>query len=135
VFSLILAAAARGLLPLMLLLSVFLLLRGHNDPGGGFVGGLTAAAAFALHALAHGVPAARRVVRVDPPRLAAEGLLVAVVSALVGPLGGAPLFTAAWLETPLPVFGKVGTPILFDTGVYLVVVGIVLTILFPLLED
>jgi multicomponent Na+:H+ antiporter subunit B len=134
-FSLILAAAARGLLPLLLLFSVFLLLRGHNEPGGGFVGGLAAASAFALHALAHGVPDARRVLRVDPQRLAGLGLLVAVVAALVGLFTGRPLFTAAWLETPLPVLGKVGTPILFDTGVYLVVVGIVLTILFPLLED
>lgn len=134
-FSLILAATARALLPLILLFSLFLLIRGHNEPGGGFVGGLAAASAFALHALAHGAPEARRVVRVDPRRLTATGLLVALAAALAGPLTGGPLFAARWLDTPLPVLGKVGTPILFDAGVYLVVIGIVLTILFPLLED
>ncbi|HMN02746.1 MAG TPA: MnhB domain-containing protein, partial [Geobacter anodireducens] len=72
--SLFLATAVRLLLPLLLLFSLFLLLRGHNEPGGGFVGGLVAAAAFALHALAHGVAAARRVLRVEPDREASEAL-------------------------------------------------------------
>jgi multicomponent Na+:H+ antiporter subunit B len=134
-FSLILATAARGLLPLLLLFSLFLLLRGHNEPGGGFVGGLSAASAFALYALTHGVPAARRLLVVDSRSLAAAGLLVALTAGGLGLSSGKPLLTGLWLETPLPVLGKVGTPILFDAGVFLLVVGVVLTILFPLLEE
>jgi multicomponent Na+:H+ antiporter subunit B len=133
--SIILAAAARGLLPLLLLFSVFLLLRGHNETGGGFVGGLAAASAFALLALAEGVPRAQRALHVDPRRLLAAGLGVALAAGAAGWLAGAPLLTGLWLATPAPVVGKLGTPLLFDTGVYLVVVGVGLTILFPLLED
>ena len=134
-YSLILATAARGLLPLLLLFSLFLLLRGHNEPGGGFVAGLTAAAAFALYALAHDVPSARRVLRVDPKRLMGLGLLLSLGSGLLGLFAGRPFLAGLWDDTSLPVLGKLGTPIGFDVGVYLVVVGVVLTILFPLLED
>ena len=58
--------AARLLMPLLLLFSVFLLLRGHNEPGGGFVGGLVAAAAFALYAIAFGTRRARQALVVSP---------------------------------------------------------------------
>jgi multicomponent Na+:H+ antiporter subunit B len=67
--SLILSAATRFLAPLMLAYSLFILLRGHNEPGGGFIGGLIAAVAFALYAKAEGTDAARRALRVDPSML------------------------------------------------------------------
>ena len=63
--SLLLRTAARFLVTLLLLFSIFLLLRGHNEPGGGFVGGLVAAGAFALYGLASNVVEARRALRVD----------------------------------------------------------------------
>ena len=134
-YSLILAAAARGLLPLLLLFSVFVLLRGHNEPGGGFVGGLAAAAAFALYALAHGVESGRRVLRVDPIRLFAVGLTLSLGAGLFGLASERAFLTGLWDDTSLPVIGKLGTPIVFDVGVYLVVVGVVLTILFALMEE
>lgn len=133
--SLVLAVAARSLMALLLVFSIFLLLRGHNEPGGGFVGGLAAGAAFVLYALAHGVEAARRVIGADPRRFLAVGLLVALGTGVLGLAAGHPFLTGLWLETPVPVLGKFGTPILFDIGVYLVVVGMVLTALFPLLEE
>jgi multicomponent Na+:H+ antiporter subunit B len=133
-YSVILATTTRFLLPLILLFSVFLLLRGHNMPGGGFVGGLVAATGFALHALAHDVSAARRVLRVDPKRLLSFGLLVAVASGCLGAAIGEPFMTALWLPQALPVLGKFGTPVLFDLGVYLVVCGVALTIVFTLME-
>ena len=74
--SSILQTAARLLMPLLLLFAVFLLLRGHNEPGGGFVGGLVVAAAFVLYSLAFGVEAARRAVLVRPSTLLGVGLLV-----------------------------------------------------------
>lgn len=133
--SLILSTAARLLLPLMLLFSVFLLLRGHNEPGGGFVGGLVAAAAFALYAVAYGVAASRRALSVDPRALIGVGLLVALCSGLLGPMRGLPFMTGLWREREVAALGKVGTPLLFDTGVYLVVFGAALLIVFTLAEE
>jgi multicomponent Na+:H+ antiporter subunit B len=119
----------------MLLFSVFLLVRGHNEPGGGFVGGLTAATAFALVLLSEGLDAARRLLRIDPLVLVTAGLTVALGSGLLPLLRGWPYMTGLWLKVPLPVVGKIGSPVVFDVGVYLVVLGIVLAILFALAEE
>lgn len=132
--SLILSTATRYLLPLLLLFSVFLLLRGHNEPGGGFVGGLVVAAAFALYAIAYDVATARRVLGIDPRALIGLGLLVAVASGLRSVVAGLPFMTGVWGNFVVPLLGKVGTPLLFDIGVYLVVIGAMLTIIFSLAE-
>jgi multicomponent Na+:H+ antiporter subunit B len=131
----ILRSGARFLVPLMLLFSVFVLVRGHNEPGGGFVGGLVAATAIALVLLSEGLGDARRLLRVDPLALVAAGLLVALASGVPPLLRGWPYMTGLWLKVPLPVVGKVGSPVIFDVGVYLVVLGIVLAILFALAEE
>lgn len=133
--SLILAAATRVVFPLLLLFSVFLLFRGHNEPGGGFVGGLVAATAYALLALTGGVAAARRVLPARPEVLIGTGLLAALASGLVGLAAGRPFMTGLWGDVSLPVVGKPGTPVLFDAGVYLTVVGVVLLILLTLQEE
>lgn len=133
--SVILATATRYLLPLLLLLSVYLLLRGHNLPGGGFVGGLVAAAAFALYTMAHGVRSARQVLRVDPRTLLGLGLLTALSSGVLSLVVGLPFMTGLWIERPVILLGKAGTPVLFDTGVFMVVLGVVLTIVFALGEN
>lgn len=135
--SLILQTATRLILPLAFLLSVFLLARGHNAPGGGFIGGLVAAAAFALHAMASGVPAARRLLRADPHALIGTGLLVALGSGAPALVAGRPLMTGLWTDLSVPGLGAlaVGTPLAFDLGVYLLVVGVMLTILLTLAED
>jgi len=122
--------------PLLVLLSVFLLLRGHNSPGGGFVGGLTAAAALSLYALAYDVPTARGLLPVDPRILIALGLLSALGSGLVSVVLGEPFLTGTWVKL---VIGGVpldlGTPLLFDVGVYLVVLGVSVLIIFSLAEE
>uniref|UniRef100_A0A7C4L1L8 Na+/H+ antiporter subunit B n=1 Tax=Bellilinea caldifistulae TaxID=360411 RepID=A0A7C4L1L8_9CHLR len=133
--SIILYLAARYLMPLLMVFSVFLLIRGHNEIGGGFVGGLVAASAFILFAIANNVQAARRILRVQPRTLVAAGLLVALLSGLIGWLSGKPFMTGLWLKDPLPVIGKIGTPLMFDVGVYLVVIGVTLLIIFTLAED
>jgi len=135
VTSPILSATARALAPLVLVFSVFALLRGHNEPGGGFVGGLLGAAAFALWALAFGVDAARRKLRAEPRALVAAGLAVALAAGLAGPAAGLPFLGALWPAFSLPVLGKLGTPVIFDVGVYLAVLGVALTVLFTLMED
>lgn len=133
--SIILYLAARYLMPLLMVFSVFLLIRGHNEIGGGFVGGLVAAAAFILYAIANNVQEARRILRVQPRVLIAAGLLVSLSSGLIGWLSGKPFMTGLWLKDPLPVIGKIGTPLMFDVGVYLVVIGVTLLIIFKLAEE
>jgi multicomponent Na+:H+ antiporter subunit B len=134
--SLILRTAAHFLLPLLMLFSVFLLLRGHNEPGGGFIGGLVAAAAILLHLLAMDIKSARDVLHVDPRTLMGVGLALATLSAVPAAFLGQAFFTAQWLTLNVPALGelKVGTVLLFDIGVYLVVIGAVLTIMLSLAE-
>lgn len=135
--SIILRTATRYLLPLMLLFSIFLLLRGHNEPGGGFVAGLVAASAFALYSLAENVNKARRILQLDPHTLIGVGLLVAVATGLVPFLLGEPFLTGEWGYVNLPGLGQVelGSPFFFDIGVYLVVWGVTLMIIFSLAEE
>jgi multicomponent Na+:H+ antiporter subunit B len=135
--SLILRTASKYLLPLLLLFSIFLLLRGHNEPGGGFVGGLVAAAAFALYALASGVPSARQALQIAPHTLLASGLLVALTSGVIPLFFGREFLTMYWADLHLPLLGdlEVGTTLFFDVGVFLVVLGGVLLIIFSLAEE
>jgi multicomponent Na+:H+ antiporter subunit B len=134
-FSIILSTASKYLLPLMLIFSFFLLLRGHNEPGGGFVGGLVAAAAYALYLIANGVEEAKKLLKAEPIKLIAVGLLLAIFSAFISVFTGQDFMTAVWAKNDFPVVGKVGTPLLFDLGVYFLVLGIVLKIVFSIAEE
>ena len=133
--SSILQTAVRVLMPLLLLFAVFLLLRGHNQPGGGFVGGLVVSATFILYSIAFGVDAARRALLVRPSTLLGVGPLVALVSGLPGLVAGQPFMTAMWTSvTTGRTVLHLGTPLVFDVGVFLSVIGVVLTIVFTLAE-
>lgn len=130
--SLILSTVARLVVAFMLVFSLFLLLRGHDDPGGGFLGGLVAAIGFILYAVAEGTQAMREALGASPRGIAFVGLAVSLFAGLLGLGSGAPFLTSRWVE-----FGgvKLGTPILFDVGVYLVVVGGVLAMVLALEEE
>lgn len=130
--SSILQTASMYLLPILLLFSVFLLLRGHYYPGGGFVGGLVASIAFVLHSFAHGTDSTMKILRYKPLTLIPVGLITAAVSMFLPVLFGLPVMTGLWMTEPIPVIGLIGTALLFDLGVYLVVIGVVLTILFTI---
>jgi multicomponent Na+:H+ antiporter subunit B len=133
--SLILRTAARFLLVLLLVLSVFVLLRGHNEPGGGFIGGLLAAGGIAIYQLSCGVRRARRLLRVDPRAIAGVGVLTALGAGVVGIAARGSLLAGVWSSSVVPGVGKLGSPLLFDIGVFLVVIGAGLTILFTLDEE
>lgn len=133
--SIILKSASRYLIPILLVFSFFLLLRGHNEPGGGFVGGLVAASAYALYAIANGVESSKRLLRLNPLMLIAVGLAVALVSGFIGMINNGIFMTGVWLDSKIPVIGKLGTPLLFDIGVYILVLGISLKIIFSLFEE
>lgn len=132
--TLILRMASRYLLPLLLLFSIFILLRGHYLPGGGFVGGLVASIAFVLHAFANGLNNTRTLLRVHPAFFMPLGLAFAFISGLAPLFAGLPFMTAVWYPDPSPVVGTVGSPLFFDAGVYLVVIGASLTIIFTISE-
>ena len=135
--SLILSTAARYLLPLLLVFSVFILARGHNEPGGGFIGGLVAAAAFALNAIAFDSRTTRRTLRVDPRTLIAVGLLAAMASGVLPLVFGQPFMTGKWFTLDVPGVEPfdIGTPLIFDCGVYLLVLGVTLTMILTLAEE
>lgn len=115
--------------------SIYLLLRGHNLPGGGFIGGLGSALSLIMLSLAFGVQRTQQILRVDPVRLALTGLSVALATALLPLLFGEPFLRHFHLKlTAVPVFGtlELGTPLLFDVGVFLVVVGVAAKLIFVL---
>jgi multicomponent Na+:H+ antiporter subunit A len=122
--------AVRLVFPAVLAGSVYLLFVGHNQPGGGFVGGIVASAAVALRYVAGGIDEVRSLSRAHPWTVLGVGLLIAIAAVLT-PLvfGGAPLEHAV-VETDLPVLGhlKVTSALAFDIGVYLLVLGLVLMI-------
>ncbi|MGM0571666.1 Na+/H+ antiporter subunit B [Marinobacter sp.] len=134
--TLILHTAALFIMPLQLMFSVFLLLRGHDDPGGGFIGGLVAASAFVIHAFAFGQDATRRVMRIWPGDFLAVGLLLALASTIPALLAGDPMLTAHWWEIPLPGddYFKMSSVLVFDVGVYLAVLGTLSIIVIGLME-
>lgn len=128
--SLILDTTVRFVFDAAILLSVYLLFAGHNQPGGGFVGGLVAAAAIALRYIAGGVADVFAVVRIRPWWFLSLGLMLAAGTALWSTLAGnAPLDQEAY-EWDVTLLGhlKFTTATVFDTGVYLIVVGLVLMV-------
>jgi multicomponent Na+:H+ antiporter subunit B len=131
----LLKTAANYLLPLLVLFSVFILLRGHYEPGGGFVGGLIASIAFILHSLANGLENTKALLKYSPFYFIPFGLSIAILSGLAPMLIGEPFMTVLWFDNPIPVIGLVGSALFFDIGVYLVVIGVTLTILFTISEN
>jgi multisubunit Na+/H+ antiporter MnhB subunit len=112
--------------------AVYLLLRGHNFPGGGFIAGLGTGMSLILLTLAIGVERMHRILRVDPVKLATVGLLVAMVSSSMPILWGDEFLKQYNFKFELsPILGSVavGTPLMFDIGVYLVVVGVVVRLI------
>lgn len=120
-----LTAAAGPLYLLILAASIWVLLRGHNEPGGGFIGGLIAVSASILWAVAHGSDAAaRRLPLGDPLQLAAFGVLLAALSGVPALFLGDDYLTHLWATLPLLVTElKISTVLIFDIGVYLCVWG------------
>jgi multicomponent Na+:H+ antiporter subunit B len=133
--TVIFRTVAPFLTALMLVFSVFVLLRGHNEPGGGFIGGLIAASALAIYGIACGVAPVRRAMVLHPMAISALGLLLSGLSGLPALAAGLPFMTALWtyptvLGTELPL----STVLVFDIGVYLVVLGAITSILLGLEE-
>jgi multicomponent Na+:H+ antiporter subunit B len=135
VTSLIFRTITPVIVSVTMLFSIFVLLRGHNEPGGGFIGGLIAVAALSVYGIAFGVETVRRAIVFHPLSIAGAGLLLATLSGLVSMLFHVPFMTGLWAY-PV-VFGyeiPLSSVMTFDIGVYLVVVGAVTSIALSLEE-
>jgi len=130
-FSPLLATGARTLVPTLVLFSLFLLVVGHDVPGGGFAGGLVAASALLLMFLAYGDRGLRRALPLEPETVMGIGLALAVTAGLLGAFFEGEFLSYAFAEFEAPVLGeiKVSSLLLFDLGVYVLVVGVVETAL------
>ncbi|BBX34457.1 monovalent cation/H+ antiporter subunit A [Mycolicibacterium mageritense DSM 44476 = CIP 104973] len=129
--SLVLEVATRVIFPLIMVLSAYFFFAGHNTPGGGFAGGLTAGLALVLRYLAGGRYELGETLPLDAGKILGTGLALSAGTAVASLLFGAPALSSAVLQFDVPVLGsvKMVTALFFDLGVYLIVVGLVLDIL------
>ena len=120
----------------MLVFSVFVLLRGHNEPGGGFIGGLIAAAAIAIFGMAQGPGTVRIAMRVHPLVFAGFGVVLAGLAGLLSLPFGLPFLTGLWTEFELwDAAIAISTPMVFDIGVYFVVFGAISAVALGLEDE
>ncbi len=127
----ILAAVVRPLLPFALLVAVYLFLRGHNLPGGGFIAALVAGTALVLQYVSDGSELAQRRIGVNYPLLIGLGVMVATATGIGSWAFGYPFLTSSFTYLDLPVVGEIelATALLFDLGVFITVVGTVMLVL------
>lgn len=136
--SIILRVGTRYLCGILVLFSLYMLIRGHNEPGGGFIGGLIGSTGFVLFAIACGTADARAALKVLPQNIAMTGLGIALLAGIAAALFGDALFTGQWLfinETESSKGIPLSTVLVFDIGVYLVVFGSILSIVFAMEEE
>lgn len=135
--SQIIQLAATYLMPFLLILSLVVFYRGHNEPGGGFIGGLIGGSAIILFAGAYGLKSAKALWFARPMQMIWLGLLLALLSGIISYLfAGNPFMTASWIVIGNDDFGlKIGTPLLFDFGVYLTVMGMLVKVVFVVMEE
>ncbi|MEK3890721.1 Na(+)/H(+) antiporter subunit B [Bacillus sp. FSL K6-3431] len=133
----ILQTVTRIVVFIILTLGVYLFLSGHNNPGGGFIGGLVLASAIVLLYLAYDIETVHKGIPFDFKRVAALGVLISVTSGFGALLSDSPFLSQAFSYFNLPVFGKteLATVIIFEAGVALTVVGVVVTIILSISED
>ncbi|HKL09469.1 MAG TPA: MnhB domain-containing protein [Bacteroidales bacterium] len=120
----------------MVIYSIYLLLRGHNNPGGGFIAGIIASTGFIFFAIIHGTKALQNIIKFKPQLFIASGLSFVFIAAFLPVITSKEILTGLWIHTKIPVLGELhlGTPLIFDTGVFLVVIGVILTIVISIME-
>jgi len=136
--SLILRTANQFIVPVTLLFAAYMAIKGHNLPGGGFIGGLIAAVALVLYRMSHGRAAMDRIMPIHPRVLVASGLALAALTSVLPLAFGKPLLYSTVINIPLPYAAEdlhIPSAFFFDTGVLLVVVGIAVGIIVRLGEE
>lgn len=133
--TVILQTSIKLLTPLFIIFSLFLLFRGHNAPGGGFIGGLLAAIGLFMRTMVLGANSSTANYRIKPIVIIVTGLMVSAISVIIPIFLNKPLMTGIWLGFSVPLIGKIGTPLIFDAGVYILVIGVVLNITITLSKN
>lgn len=136
--SIILKMAVKVLKPLFLVVSVWLVLRGHNHPGGGFIGGLIAGTALIYNSLAFDHEGGERTPPTQPIPFLTIGMVCVFISALFPLISQVAILEGQWLKVEqafLPASLKLGTPLLFDLGVYFTVIGFIYFIFTTIMEE
>lgn len=133
--SIILSSVLNVLIPLFLIFAIFMLFRGHDRPGGGFIAGLIVAIPFMVNAMAFGARHTQQKFLIKPFFIIPIGLLLATLSGVFAFISKQPFLSALWSVYKVPVIGKVGTPTIFDIGVFLIVSGVVLQITFMVIHE
>lgn len=134
----ILQTITKAVVFIILTFSIFILFAGHHNPGGGFIGGLMTASGLILLYLAFDIKTIKQIIPIDFKRVAATGLLIAVLTGMGSFYYGEPFLTQTFGYFNLPIFGKhteLATALLFDLGVYLTVIGVTMTIILTIGED
>lgn len=133
----LLQSVAKVAFVIIITFSLYLFFAGHNQPGGGFIGALMAAAALVLIAIAFGTEFVEKVLPVDYRKLIAVGIMIAFLTGIGSFVFDAPFLTQAFGYFELPVMGKteLTTAMLFDLGVYLSVIGVTMNIIFTIGRD
>lgn len=133
----ILKTVAKAVVLIILTFGVYLFLSGHNSPGGGFVGGLVLASAFVLLFLSYDTETVKDAIPIDFKKLSAFGVLLALVSGLAPLLFGQNFLEQSFDYFNLPIFGKteLATVLIFEAGIALTVVGVVVNIILSISED
>ncbi|MGZ7445074.1 Na(+)/H(+) antiporter subunit B [Paenibacillus sp. TH7-28] len=135
--NVILKSVTRVAVVIIFTFSIYLFLNGHHQPGGGFIGGLSTAAAIVLLYLSFGIEKVRENIRVDFKKLAAIGVLIAVGTGMAGAVFGKPFLFQIFGHVDLPIFGdtELASAMIFDTGVALAVIGTAVVIILGISED
>lgn len=124
--SIILVQVSRCVFIFLNILAVYLFLKGHNEPGGGFIAGIATALSFVLISVAINVDELKKILPFEPMKLALAGLLIAYSTCLAPVFFDLPFLFHKMIHLHVPILGDlhVGTPVLFDLGVYFVVIGV-----------
>lgn len=133
--TIILQTAIKVLLPIFFVYSLYLLFRGHDSPGGGFIGALVISIALIFHMIAFGVTVTMEKYRVNTMWLTAIGLLCVLLGGAIPLLFGDGFFHAMWSKVKIPMVGTLSSVLLFDIGVYIGVVGSIMKISLTILEE
>lgn len=135
--NLLLHAVTRIVTFIILIFSIYLFLAGHNNPGGGFIGGLMTASAILLLYITFDIKTVNNIIPQNYTYIIATGLLLVLGTGFIGVIFGYPFLTQFFGYYHLPILGKtkLNTALLFDLGIYLVVVGITLKIILSIAED
>jgi multicomponent Na+:H+ antiporter subunit B len=123
-------------LKVMLIFALYLLVRGHNNPGGGFIAAIIASTGFVFYAIIYGTKKVEKMLRLSTHQWMGIGLLLVLISTLLPLFFSKEIQTGLWIPSDFPVLGmlSLGTPLLFDTGVFVTVSGVILTIILSIME-